>query len=332
MHHIRIGLDVNPVLDRLMHEARLGVQIFFMISGFVIYMSITTAKTIGDFWISRFIRLYPVYWLSIPIAIISFVLFGNQHISHQFNFILGNVTMLQPVFRTTELVGAYWTLYVELNFYLLISLILISKQFKHIERIILFGMTTTGALMLIYQLLNNSSSYYTRFFIVGRSLVPLVGHFQVFAAGMLFYLIYTKGINRMRLALLVMSFLLIAVTHEDGGKVHYAVGLNEHLVCCLAYYVLFILIIYNKASVLKTPIMVELGNISYALYLVHDSFGLSLSDYLALHIGHVYSISIGIVLSFTLAYLITHYVDIPLRHLLKKRLKPKLTVATVLKD
>ena len=100
-----------------------GVDLFFMISGFVIYMSITTAKTIGDFWISRFIRLYPVYWLSIPIAIISFVLFGNQHISHQFNFILGNVTMLQPVFRTTELVGAYWTLYVNIAILFLSALI-----------------------------------------------------------------------------------------------------------------------------------------------------------------------------------------------------------------
>jgi peptidoglycan/LPS O-acetylase OafA/YrhL len=302
-----------------------------MISGFVIYMSITNAKTISDFWISRFIRLYPVYWLSIPIAIISFIVFRHQIISHQFNFILGNFTMLQPLFRTPELVGASWTLYIEINFYLLISLIWLYKHFKHVEWIIFLGMMVTAILMLTYQSLNNSLPNYTRFFIVTRGLIPLIGHFQVFAAGMLFYLVYTQGINRMRLLLLIVSFLMIAVTHTDGGKVHYALSLNEHLASCFVYYLVFTLIIYNKASILKIPILVKLGNISYALYLVHESFGLSLSNYLAPHIGYVFSISIGIGLSFVLAYLITHYFDIPLRQQLRKRLKTKTqnTVAIV---
>ena len=42
----------------------MGVDLFFIISGFVIYMSLKNTKCIKEFWISRFTRLYPTYWFS----------------------------------------------------------------------------------------------------------------------------------------------------------------------------------------------------------------------------------------------------------------------------
>src|SRR6202043_1137862 len=39
-----------------------GVQLFFVISGFVIFMTLSRCKTAFDFLISRFSRLYPAYW------------------------------------------------------------------------------------------------------------------------------------------------------------------------------------------------------------------------------------------------------------------------------
>ena len=42
----------------------LGVELFFMISGFVICLS-AWGKTIGQFAVSRFVRLYPAYWFAI---------------------------------------------------------------------------------------------------------------------------------------------------------------------------------------------------------------------------------------------------------------------------
>jgi len=308
-----------------------GVDLFFIISGFVIYMTIINAKTIRDFWVSRLIRLYPAYWLSIIIAIISFSVLSHQAISHQFNFILGNITMLQPVFRCKELVDAYWTLYVEMNFYILISVLWAFKQLKNIELILFIGMLSMVAIIVPYQLLDGSSPIYTRFFIVFRGLVPILNHFHLFAAGIVFYLIYSKGINFMRVILLLCSFALIALTHRIGGKVFYFLNLNEHLICCLVFYLVFILTIYHKTLFLKHPLLVILGNISFVLYLIHQSFGIAVSNYLTPSIGAAFSKSLGIAASLILSYLITYYFDIPLRFWLKKKycLKKKQPIAVL---
>lgn len=216
-----------------------GVDLFFIISGFVIYMSLTHTKTVEAFWVARVIRLYPAYWASIIIAVVSFALLAHQHIEHDANFIIGNVTMLQPVFRSQNLVVAYWTLYIELNFYVLISLIWSIKQFKNIELVVFMIMLAMACFIVTYQLLNNSSPSYTRLFIVFRSLFPLISHFQLFAAGILFYMIYTKGASYFRLLLLLFSYVLVADTHRTGGFVFYFLSLSEHMVCCLIYYILF---------------------------------------------------------------------------------------------
>lgn len=96
-----------------------GVDLFFMISGFVIFMSINSSKSLKDFWFLRFIRLFPSYWLSMLIALVTFYIFSNYSMPGKLN-LSGNILMIQPVFRTNYLVGAYWTLYVELCFYVLV--------------------------------------------------------------------------------------------------------------------------------------------------------------------------------------------------------------------
>src|SRR5689334_21950406 len=42
-----------------------GVELFFMISGFVIFMTLENTKRPLDFIVSRFSRLYPCYWASV---------------------------------------------------------------------------------------------------------------------------------------------------------------------------------------------------------------------------------------------------------------------------
>jgi peptidoglycan/LPS O-acetylase OafA/YrhL len=46
----------------------LGVELFFIISGFVILMSLEKVKSLGEFALHRAARLYPAYWFSVAIA------------------------------------------------------------------------------------------------------------------------------------------------------------------------------------------------------------------------------------------------------------------------
>ncbi len=95
-----------------------GVLLFFLISGFVICHSLTGTRAQGSrkFLIRRFFRLYPAFWLSIPLGLVTMQwLFGRWPGT---GAILANVTMLPTMlFHQPPVIGLYWTLEYELVFY-----------------------------------------------------------------------------------------------------------------------------------------------------------------------------------------------------------------------
>lgn len=98
---------------------RIGVVLFFAISGFVIPASLKGDRLSGSraFLIKRFFRLYPVYWLSIPFAVITSWYLWGKDIS--LSAILWNLTMIQEAIGHSNAEGVYWTLQTELVFYAL---------------------------------------------------------------------------------------------------------------------------------------------------------------------------------------------------------------------
>src|SRR4051812_27686862 len=55
-----------------------GVQLFFGISGFVIFWTLDRSSTLADFAYSRVTRLYPTYWLSLMLVSALSLAVGNQ--------------------------------------------------------------------------------------------------------------------------------------------------------------------------------------------------------------------------------------------------------------
>ena len=96
---------------------RIGVVAFFAVSGFVIPSSLKGERIIGlkVFLIKRFFRLYPVFWVSIPLAIFSTFYLWDKSVSLQ--QIIANITMMPSLFGYVPIEGLYWTLVIELFFY-----------------------------------------------------------------------------------------------------------------------------------------------------------------------------------------------------------------------
>lgn len=100
---------------------RVGVILFFAISGFVIPSSLravgnqTNLDALRVFLIRRVFRLYPAYWLSV-IAAALLGLYLMTPFSTQ--TVLLNLTMIQSVFGAPDVLGLYWTLRLELIFYI----------------------------------------------------------------------------------------------------------------------------------------------------------------------------------------------------------------------
>jgi peptidoglycan/LPS O-acetylase OafA/YrhL len=102
-----------------------GVVVFFLISGFVIPFSIRpdAPAPAASFLIKRFFRLFPAYWLSVPLAAAAiFWIWGTAFSSRE---LLINLTLLQDALGVRSAEGVYWTLPVEIVFYLLCTALLL---------------------------------------------------------------------------------------------------------------------------------------------------------------------------------------------------------------
>ncbi len=111
----------------------LGVDIFFVISGFIIPWSLHRSRyALRDypkFLLKRNVRLYPPYLASIAITILvtNFVLVPTFHIPHMTvtgRDLLLHLGYLNDLFHVPWINVAYWTLAIEFQWYLLVGLAL----------------------------------------------------------------------------------------------------------------------------------------------------------------------------------------------------------------
>ncbi|GAA0483622.1 acyltransferase [Paractinoplanes deccanensis] len=117
-----------PNAAHLLVYGFLGVEAFFMISGFVIGMSGWDRRP-RDFLVARFLRLYPAFWVCVFVTVTVVVLlpvttgvpYGS---SLSLSDVLLNLTMAPQPLGATLVDSVYWTLWCELRFYLVFAVLI----------------------------------------------------------------------------------------------------------------------------------------------------------------------------------------------------------------
>jgi len=126
MLHFRALGGLTPVAESFFlsgcNFGRLGVALFFIISGYVVPFSFKGAQPVRGFVVSRFFRLYPAYWLSIICMLMVDSLREPERLPSLIN-LFANITMFQQFLGQEDLIGSYWTLAIELMFYILCALL-----------------------------------------------------------------------------------------------------------------------------------------------------------------------------------------------------------------
>lgn len=123
------------LIPKSIDVGRIGVVVFFLISGFVIPFSIQRdrAAPLGSFVIKRLFRIYPAYWLSVPLgALTGFWIWGGHFSASD---VLINLTLLQDIFSVQGAEGLYWTLLVEIVFYALCVALLLGNSLFNMRRV-----------------------------------------------------------------------------------------------------------------------------------------------------------------------------------------------------
>ncbi|WP_405012608.1 acyltransferase family protein [Kitasatospora sp. NBC_01539] len=128
-HYVAFGSDwgrprgeIFPVLYRPAAYGWMGVQLFFLISGFVICLSCWGRST-SDFLSSRVVRLFPAYWFGVlaTTAVVAAVPGGTE--PRALRDVLTNLTMMEYPFGAPYVDGVYWSLWVEGRFYLIFAVV-----------------------------------------------------------------------------------------------------------------------------------------------------------------------------------------------------------------
>ncbi|RFM27853.1 acyltransferase family protein [Deminuibacter soli] len=329
-------MNLYPYGDRysgvlLFRMGYTGVQFFFIISGFVIFMTLERCRSIGEFLVKRFIRLFPallfcsivtflfVQWIDparqvpefhntwadfFPSLTFSDLWFWNRVFGHKVEYI--------------DIV--YWTLTFEIKFYILASLVFFFKK----ENFFRNWMGWTLVVLLIHyafklvaavkplphmDLVKNTIDIY---------LFP--EYIILFTLGIYFYMLFTgrkmhQGYTWLMAALVVVQMTMLKYQNE---RIFVAI-----------YIALFIVFLYRPQWLrfLSTPFFAFIGLVSYPLYLLHARIGVMLlhklgqvsqpGDYAGWYIVLVMGISV------VLAYLVHRFVEKPSADYLRRLLLPK---------
>ncbi|MFC3578420.1 acyltransferase family protein [Streptomyces yaanensis] len=135
-----------PTLHSWFAYGCLGVQVFFVISGFVICMS-GWGRPLRSFFASRAARLLPAYWAAVVIVTAVFALPAVAYKAVSPSDALVNLTMLQQPLGVDRVLGVCWTLWAEIRFYALFALCIVLPGANR-RRVILFcaGWTLAAAI------------------------------------------------------------------------------------------------------------------------------------------------------------------------------------------
>ncbi|MFI9342952.1 acyltransferase family protein [Streptomyces sp. NPDC052773] len=125
-----------PTLHTWFAYGCLGVQIFFVISGFVICMS-GWGRPLRSFFASRAARLLPSYWVAVVLVTAVFALPGVAFAAVSPSDALLNLTLLQQPLGGDRVLGVCWTLWVEIRFYALFALCVVLPGANR-RRVVLF--------------------------------------------------------------------------------------------------------------------------------------------------------------------------------------------------
>ncbi|MFE7507802.1 acyltransferase family protein [Promicromonospora sp. NPDC057488] len=301
-----------PLLNEVTRYGWLGVELFFVISGFVILLS-ADGRGISGFVASRVGRLFPAYWACIVLTV-GLQQFWSGGRQTNLTETLVNLTMVQDLFDVSGVQVVFWTLLVELKFYLLVLAVLALGPLTR-NRVLTFatlwplagwGAQELGAHWLADWLVPSYAPY--------------------FAVGMLLFLAYRDGFDVVTSTLLVGGLVLCVMrVLEAAGRASDLQGVPVNPVITVMIMLAGVVAVWATTLRGRTApprrvatVLGTVGALTYPVYLVHTQFGYAVIDVLAHETTRTVALFAAGALSLVLAALIHYGVERPTSTRLRK--------------
>jgi peptidoglycan/LPS O-acetylase OafA/YrhL len=227
--------------------------------------------------------------------------------------ILANFTMVHGLLHIDNVDSAYWTLLVELKFYLIFALLI--RWGLTYKRVVLFciGWTTVA-------LFATAADWEPLTVLAGPDFAPY------FVAGMTLHLIHRFGNNLLLWAMLAMSFLLCSNSVFDRmdqsvKDLYLPVDFKTSLLFVAVFFGIMIAISQGWLTWLRWRGFVTIGALTYPLYLLHQRIGLIVIHVLHEHLPAPLLAGSLLAALLALAYLVHRFVEKPASRAIKRGLK-----------
>ena len=240
----------------------LGVELFFMISGFVILYS--TNRTAGDFIRRRFLRLFPMFWMALILIYLVLLLPFWERSTPPFTRLLWNFTMIPTAFGQDRIDETHWFLVRELQFYVFVAVVLAIGAGKFLPKIL----PVWAIILCIWNLLN----------LPDFNIWYFSGYFSLITGGAIIYSIREWGWNRLRALGLLAAYvgaidtrISIIPVIESRRNTEYSATVIAIMVT--AIFLIMMLTLWRNIDKFKVSWIGYAGAITYPLYLIHGRLG-----------------------------------------------------------
>jgi peptidoglycan/LPS O-acetylase OafA/YrhL len=311
----------------------LGVQFFFIISGFVIAFTLYATDQIKEFWKKRIIRLFPPMFICSLITLLVFTFSNESYLfseSNSFTNFLGSLTFINPELiekisnghiKFEYINGSYWSLWPEIQFYIISSLVFYARPDKFVRNFSVLSIFIYALFWFIgningHNIFHIQHTSTTLFITTMLDIFNISNSILYFFMGILFFRIYSKKHDKYTIIIFILTVLL-----QLYSCVEWNVRIAIASMICL-----FSLFIYLPSflNLFNHKFITNIGLASYTLYLIHENIGVLLIHKYAMYWGRfdfLFPVFV-IILCVTFSLVSYRYIEKPINKFLKRKFLP----------
>lgn len=202
-------LTQQNISNSLFHLGGYAVDMFFIVSGFLIFWSYDNDQKKKHFYIKRFFRIFPLYALLIMIQTVFFIIVSDESFIEYIKYFISNILFLNFLSHSVgntlndlyvnAINGSLWTLKNEVIFYFLVPFIFaIYKKWGLYFLLILYGFSVVYMFLVDY-------------IGIAKLLVQFPAQLRLFLVGVLLYILFENIKSKIMLVLVPLSIILMAL-------------------------------------------------------------------------------------------------------------------------
>lgn len=279
------GYYNSSVFNEVFFWGYFGVDIFFILSGFVILIS-TEKKNSGiSFFLSRLKRIYPILILCSFVTMGTGLILGGD-LKPMLPKFFNSLTFMSDFWNGELLTAVHWTLMVEIRFYILVAIVKQTKLWdKHKYKILLSW--------ILFAIANK--------YMIHNDLLDKIFELQYsfhFVAGILLYLFFVKKEKAYEM-LPIFALSIAMIFSRMSGYLSFIKDYKYAKLSFTNFDVLFFIILilaiftyltHTDKYLISKKFSITLGALSYPIFLLHGDFGFFIKREIFLNLSQKHAI------------------------------------------